>query len=220
MRLALSSFALLAALAAAGTASATPVTLQFDQAAAGRNFGTVTEAGYQVTGSGSHFISLGGARYCNPACPDNGSNNLMAMGGRFTLAASNGSSFDLLGFDGAETQRNLRAVWARGITVTGTTRDGAEVSASFALDGVQDGGGAAVDFERFTPDASFSDLVSVVFSGTGGRSLNAFTLDNITVRATPVAQRSPQISPVPEPGALALVGVALGALALVRRRRT
>ncbi len=53
---------------------------------------------------------------------------------------------------------------------------------------------------------------SVRFISSGGTSADGFAFDMFSVSAAPTA-------PVPLPGSLALVGAALGGLALVRRRR-
>lgn len=55
---------------------------------------------------------------------------------------------------------------------------------------------------------------SVRFISTGGADVDKFGFDMFTVIAAPSGP-----SPVPLPGSLALVGAALGGLALVRRRR-
>jgi hypothetical protein len=80
---------------------------------------------------------------------------------------------------------------------------GSTVSASFALDHINDGSGPLVDFQTFVLPHSFSGLVSVTFNGSGGFYdgpefiVNDFSLDNISVFA------------VPEPATLVLLAFAL-----------
>jgi len=200
-------------------ASASPTVLDFNAATTGFGFGSLTEDGYTVSGSGNYFVSSGGSRYCAPACPDNGSNNLLAQGGSFTVSAVNGAAFSLTGFDGAEAHMTMPQLWAQQIRVTGNQVGGGTVVSDFALDFIQDGPGAAVDFQRFVLGSGFDNLASVVFSGIGG-TRNWFTLDNITLdtAAATVLRPSLLIAPVPEPGSLLLAAVALVGLVGSRRQ--
>lgn len=202
---------------------ASPIVLDVNSAPATYGFGTVTEDGFRITGAGSYYLSLGGSRYCGPACPDNGSNNLLAQGGSFTVAAVSGAAFSLTSFEGGEAHMGLTNYWARHIRVSGSKVGGGQAVADFALDFINDGPGAAVDFQRFMASADFGNLTSLTFSGVGG-SMNWFTLDNITLDAAftaPLpaqASQTPQASAVPEPGSLLLTALALAGLAGTRRR--
>lgn len=207
----------------ANLAAAAPIVLDFNAAASGYGFGTVTEDGFKVSGAGSYYLSLGGNRYCGPACPDNGTNNLLAQGGTFTVAAASGAAFSLTSFEGGEAHMGLTGHWARNIRLSGNKVGGGQAVADFALDFINDGPGSAADFQRFLAGADFGNLTSLTFSGVGG-SLNWFTLDNITldaaVSAPPVVPLAvpPQANAVPEPGSLLLTALALAGLAGTRRR--
>jgi hypothetical protein len=83
------------------------------------------------------------------------------------------------------------------------------VTASFTLDGVNDGSGPLSDFQLAVLPATFRDLTRVTFLGSFGASLNAaqFSLDNVESAA------------VPEPGTSAFVLAGLLGLAGWRRAR-
>ena len=147
-------------------AGATPIVLDFNAARPGFGFGSISEDGYKISGTGNYYLSLGGSRYCSPACPDNGSNNLLAQGGTFTVSALSGAAFSLTNFDGGEAHMGIPALWARQIRVTGYQMGGGTVVSDFLLDFIQDGPGAAVDFQRFALGSGFDNLASVVFSGS------------------------------------------------------
>lgn len=219
----LKTIAAAAALAlGANLAAAAPIVLDFNTAASGYGFGSITEDGFKVSGAGSYYLSLGGNRYCGPACPDNGTNNLLAQGGTFTISAVGGAAFSLASFEGGEAHMGLTNYWARNIRATGTQVGGGQVVADFALDFINDGPGAAADFQRFMAGAGFGNLTALTFSGVGGQ-MNWFTLDNITldaaITAPAVAPASvPQASAVPEPGSLLLTALALAGLVGSRRR--
>lgn len=208
-------FAAVLALSAA-VAVAAPVVMNFDSAAAGYQFGTLVESGYQVTGSGSYFLSLGGNRYCSPACPDNGSHNLLSQGATFRFSKVGGAAFTLTSFDGAEAHMGLSQLWARQIHVVGNLVGGGTVVSDFALDFLNDGPGAGVDFQTFGLGSAFSNLSSVVFSGVGG-SNNWFTLDNVGFGTAQAPAQ--QGGNVPEPGSLLLTALALLGVVTSGRRK-
>lgn len=98
---------------------------------------------------------------------------------------------------------------ARTVSVTGNLLGGGTVATTLTLDLVFDGAGSAVDFQTFSFNATWTNLLSVVFKGNGSiTGNNYFSLDNIVTNA------------VPEPTTLAMGSfVAICGLTHVRRRR-
>lgn len=191
---------------------ATAATVTFDALASSSNPGAFVTDGFSFVGV--DFVSTGGASFCNPQCPQNGTKHLLEQDiwtPGWTMSKVGGGSFSLLSFDGAEAHMGLQSFWAENILVTGTRIGGGTVSASFALDFLQDGEGAGNDFQRFSLSSDFSDLVSVAFLGTG-TSANWFSVDNIEVGDAVTNN-------VPEPSALALLALGLAGVGLRRRRR-
>ncbi len=169
--------------------------------------GTVmTNNGFAIrsNSAGSYQGIVGNTYTCGPACPDNGTNYLLAHGAGFNFAAVKGSAFSLNSFHGGEAHMGATGLWAKNIQVTGTLASGGTVVQSFALDWIQDAQGPAADFQQFNLNG-FSNLTSVSFTGIGGN--NFFTLDNLNV------------SEVPEPASFALLGLGLLGLALSRRKQ-
>ena len=167
------------------------------------------ESGYTTT-AGSGTANFFG---CLPPCANNGTPNVFSFNANITVAGL--PPFKLTSFEGGELFQGLPAFWASSILVTGNLFGGGTVTQTFAIDGIHDGPGVAIDYQVFTLGASFTNLTSVVFSGVAGAfgAGVGFTLDNVNVNA----------SSVPEPGTLALLGLAFASAAAVgsktRRRR-
>ena len=167
-----------------------------------------------VTGSGSgfHYLSTtGGASFCVPSCPQNGTVYLFSMGDAFEITAQDSSTFSFTSFDGAEGHEGKPEKWAQQIQVTGTRSDATTVTQSFNLDFVQDGDGSLNDFQAFSA-VGFTDLVSLSFIGLPGTGTgDRFSLDNIELVGG--------AAPVPLPAALPLLLGALGLIGFVGWRR-
>ena len=130
--------------------------------------------------------------------PDNGTAYIAeeqgVVGRPFTMASVDGRTFSLVVFDGAETFVNVVAAAAHEnhylvastIVVTGITADGRTLSASFNLDGQNDGMGPNVDFQTFFLPPEWVNLTAVTFSGFNSElSPGGFSVDNIQVVREP-----------------------------------
>jgi hypothetical protein len=96
------------------------------------------------------------------------------------------------------------------LLVTGQYSNGGTVSMSLVPDGVFDGIGGLPDFQTFTFDESWSDLVSVTFDSISVSGTHqGWAMDNIVLNET----RS-----VPEPSALLLIGSGLLGLAFMGKK--
>ena len=179
-----------AALCLAGGAHATVVT--FDdpgEITFDGDVATYIEAGYKIQGPALSFQPLDDL--------DNPENGFL-LGGvlgevPFTLMAVSGGIFSLFSLDLAFFDLGFGDP-PGDLTITGFLNGDQEVSSVFSL----------VNPATITFDSNWSRLTQVSFVGTSG-----FLLDNIGVEA---------VAAVPEPGTLALVGLAAAGLAFTRRR--
>lgn len=188
-------------------------TLDFNSFPGTTNFGSIAEDGFNVTGSGSgfHFLSTGGASFCSPSCPQNGTVYLFSMGDTFEITTQDASTFSFTSFDGAEGHEGKPAKWAQQIQAIGTRADATTIMQTFDLDFVQDGDGPLTDFQSFSA-VGFTDLVSLSFVGLPSTGAgDRFSLDNIGLVGG--------AAPVPLPAALPLLLGALGALGILGWRR-
>lgn len=181
--------------------------IDFNEFAVSNNVRNLTAGNYNVSyrpynyNEDLAFVLDGGASSCNPACPQNGSNYIFTWGGSWSLYRLDGASFDLIGFDAAEAHIFYENLWSGSITVTGTRTDGTQASRSYTLDFINDGDGPLEDFQNFSTQGIFKDIVSVTIEGNGGVTDNFFSIDNIN------AVRHVQM--VPEPSSMILVAIGI-----------
>jgi hypothetical protein len=194
----------------AALAHAAPVSFDFNTYAP---LNGMAVGGFVVNTSDSAFI--GNTGHCGPACVYNGSSYVISMGVAVGFTRTDGELFSLSSFDGAEAHMNTSWIWARHIRVVGEYANGSTVSTDFLLDGVNDATGPLADFQGFTLSSAYSGLRRVTFSGVGG-SANFYTLDNVRFNGG----TSSEAEAVPEPGSLALAGLALLAAVGAKRRRS
>lgn len=118
------------------------------------------------------------------------------------LTKIGGGAFNLDSFDFAGWAPNLE----KRFQVTGEYSGGGTISVVLDPDGICDGIGGVADFETFVMGAGWTNLVKVTWDHAGtGTVQGLFALDNINT------------SPVPEPATMS--ALALGAVAMLRRRR-
>ena len=170
--------------------AATPIpwlhlTIDFEEVPA--TLGTVpavSSKGFSLSNSVGIYV-VSGPSDCSPECPGGSGHYAIAQAsfpsGPVTLQRENGENFTLIAFDFGET--NIGISYPPEIRVDGFTSSGDTVSFSVTLDGVNDGSGPLVDFQRAFLPASFRNLHSVRFTGTSRVTPDRFnySLDNIQV---------------------------------------
>jgi hypothetical protein len=188
------------------TATAAPVaTIDFNSATT--NAASATQSGFNVTATNG-AVTVGGSSWCSPACAYNGTKYFWNYGPDVTVKSTTGALFSLLSFDASESFGG--AYFARytapNIRVTGTLASGGTVTATFTMDGIDDGMGAQIDFQTFTLPTTFIGLNKIVFSGIGG-AISYYGIDNIVLGGA--SGMTSNASDIPEPATLGLVGLAL-----------
>lgn len=208
----------------AGMAGASPLVIDFDNYASTGVHATVASGGFTFAPtSGTLAVAANGAN-CSPTCAANGTTAL-AVGGTglnpptvapVTMTTAIYTWFRLTGLDYAELSESAATNYsASTIVMTGSLLGGGSVSQTLTIDGLNDGPGGENDFQSAVLDAFWgvSELVSLQFSGfISSTPDKAFQLDNIALDVTRVGN-------VPEPGTLALTGLALAAVWKLRRAR-
>lgn len=156
--------------------------------------------GFDVSTPHGHFQSHISAA----SRADNGTTYLLnddANG--MTIVANDGSAFSLSQFDAAEWDSSFSG--NQQVVVTGTFLGGGTTIQNFTSDATStDGNGGLVDFETYTVNSSFNNLISLNI-----RNANAdMAWDNIVLN---------EASAVPEPSSVVLL---LGAFALFSFRKS
>ncbi len=191
-----------AAVALLGLASpswAGPVTIDFDAnlvSGGAEAFTSGSEDGFGLTGTAALISDLGslvGPPFSSP-------NFILADGGNFllTLVESDGSAFEFLGLDGANASSGSSAT----INVLGYQGEKLVGTDTFTA-------GKAQTFDASALSSLALTRVEITGSFENGPGIAAY-VDNI---------RLEKAAAVPEPGTLALAGLAVAGLGLSRRRR-
>jgi hypothetical protein len=190
--------------------SAHAATITFEDHAVSPGTATPVTSGEELSSGGFLFQTVNVYQLANASTSDNGSTYMVLE----DLPADNPTTFSqgdtpfaLISMDISEWQTNQS--YARQIAVTGNLFGGGTVSTLLTLDGNFDEHVTANYFQKFTFDAAWGNLSSVVLNGSGAERGNYYAIDNI------VAGQA--ATPVPEPGTLSLLG--LGSAFVVGRRR-
>lgn len=187
--------AMLATLGLAAPASATVTFTGLATPGSCSFAGAYTSDGFDFVSAQSHFHVCG----AGIAQTDNGTETLLSDTQTFTMTKVGGGLFDLFSFDAAEWYSYGMSPT---ISVVGTYANNTTTSATFTLDDLVANGG----FQTFTLANSFRNLASVSFSET---VLNMAQYDNFVTDAP---------AGVPEPAALALLGLGVAGIATRRRK--
>jgi hypothetical protein len=215
---------LLELLAAAGISlaaaqSASALTVTFDDALGGSPSGTYEEAG---------FVFQPNSATNDVKCYDDTCLKEFRQGEITTMVKQDGGAFDLVGFYFALIGNGTQTEGVQDITVTGTRADASTVSLTFALNSL---------LTSFAPSAALVGADSpgattiltndgYIVSILGGLLDNVIQVDwttnsvgvqSASARLDNVMVRDP--APVPVPAAGFLLAGALGAAALLRRRK-
>ncbi len=184
-------------------------TVTFDQILVTDNdiqSGTITTQGFNFSSSSFHIVNDPAA--CAGGCVDDGSQYLAVVGpaldSAVTVTSAGGQPFSVTGLDGAKlflTPGGLAgAPNADTLDLLGMASGGGTISISLTLP-------AEGSFSTFAL-SGFTNLTSLVISGTGGGSTDAsWAVDNLVA------------GQVPEPSTFMLLGSGVLALFLVRRLR-
>lgn len=175
--------------------------ISFDSYPVSSNFPVDTriESGFLITGSLPFFIG-DGANFCIPQCPENNTHYLLSQwGSTISLRLVSSGTFSATSFQYAEQQIGLPFVPR--IDVVGHLLNGEATTASFFVDGINDGSGPLNDFQTaFLPDG-FANLIYIEFLVPDSSN---FSLDNI------------QVSPIPTPTSILLIAFGIFVILLLR----
>lgn len=178
--------------------------------------GSCVGLGSGVTSGGFSFVGVGGTAsfyQCNPGVLQNNTSRALLDNqstSSWGMFLTGGGVFDLNSFDGGTATQDFNSSVpgsrnSSGVSITGFISGGGTVTQDFFWDGV--------NFDNFLLPSTFSNLTQanfVALDNDGGRA--QFMVDNIVVN-----EQFSSSSPVPAPGALALLGFGLIGLGLRRR---
>ncbi len=124
--------------------------------------------------------------------PNNGTYYTRLLSGQYRLVVSHadGLPFSACGLDVSEYSTYFATPMT--VTVSGYTAGGQVVTQTFTTDGIMDGTGPLTDFQTFTLNASFTNLVKLTIAAT-----YPMMIDNIAVVVE--GQEMPPIPPPQEP---------------------
>ena len=146
------------------------------------------EGGFRVESDSAFFI--GGATFCSPDCPDNGTHILMLQDGwvALRLRSLDGAPFALRSVELGETFVIFPGPTS--VLIRGFTPDGAIVEQSVTLDQVNDGTGPLIDLQLVELPGEFQllDHAEFVVPPPPLVGWHRYSIDNIVVEgAGPIA---------------------------------
>lgn len=171
---------------------------------------SVTSGGYDFNGLHFHIIDSAGPFVRNASTSYLTAEAAGGLGKAVTMTQTGGGTFSLNSVDVAE-------LWLPGdalndfleVLVTGNVSGGGVLNLTVLLDGIRDGAGGVDDFQAVN-FSGWDNLTSVTFTGRNAAgAFGDYSIDSIVVNERVV----------PEPGILALLGIALGGLGFFSRRK-